>query len=113
PAVIENVIPFTVESSGSPTMTLTGTVALPVADRKSNWPVKLPATNPPPGRLALTTFAVTLEGDVPLCGATFSQLPPSDVIFTNHQFRVPPPPLRSCSPRPAGFPLPGTKEKLS
>src|SRR5689334_20319286 len=61
------------------TVTLTGTVTLPLADRNVNKPVKVPGTNPLPGKLLATTPTVTVEGATPLVAETVSQLPLSEV----------------------------------
>src|SRR5437588_6294531 len=52
--------------TAGPTTTLTGTVTLTPGARKSSCPTKVPASSPPPGRLATEIFAVTIEGARPL-----------------------------------------------
>src|ERR1700759_4301842 len=79
------------------TTTVTGMLTLPPDDWNSNWPLKLPATSPPPGSAEFTTFTVTFDGAVPLFADTVSHAPPSDVVVTSFQGKAPDPAARTCT----------------
>src|SRR5450756_269145 len=78
----------------APTTMLTGTVARLPFSWSRIWPLKVPATRPPPGRLAGFTLTVGVEGAVPLDAEMLSQAPPSDVAVVAVQSSVPVPALR-------------------
>ena len=94
-----------------PTVTVTGMVVVSPAVWKTSWPVKVPASAPPPGRFAAVTEIVAIEAAVPLAGVAVSQSPPSPVLWVTVQFNVPVPPLPICTICEVAVPF-VLKEKL-
>src|SRR5262245_13443156 len=86
-------------------------VTLLSAAWNANWPVKVPAINPPFGKFAGITLIETVEGAVPVNVDAVSQAPPSDVLGVRAQFKVPVPALRICTVC-AGTAPPVLREKL-
>src|SRR5882762_11263162 len=76
-----------------PTVTATGMVTLSPDVWNSNWPTKVPADAPPPGRPALVMRIEIVDGAAPLEADALSQLPPSAVLAARVQFNVPDPAL--------------------
>jgi hypothetical protein len=74
-----------------------GTVMLSPDVLNSNWPTKVPAAAPPPGKLLAVTPMLMLAGAAPLEEDAVSQPPPSEVLVVSDQFRVPDPPFRICN----------------
>ena len=72
-------------------MTATGMVTLSPDVWNSNWPTKVPADAPPPGRPALVMRIEIVDGAAPLEADGLSQLPPSAVLAARVQFNVPDP----------------------
>src|ERR1700694_653793 len=77
-----------------PMVTATGMVTLSPDVWNSNWPTKVPADAPPPGRPAVVIRIVTMDGAAPLEADALSQLPPSAVLDVRVQFNVPAPEFR-------------------
>ena len=77
-----------------PTVTATGMVTVSPNVWNRNWPTKVPADAPPPGRAALVTPMVMVDGAVPLEAEAVNQLPPTAVLADTVQFKVPDPPFR-------------------
>src|ERR1700676_567872 len=77
-----------------PTVTATGMVTLSPGVWNSNWPTKVPADEPPPGRLLLLMPMVMVDGAAPLEADEVSQAPPSAVLEVSVQFNVPAPEFR-------------------
>src|SRR6202795_3660214 len=75
----------------APTVTATGMVTLSPDVWNSNWPTKVPADAPPPGKPALAMPIVMVDGAAPLDADAVSQLPPSAVLEATVQFNVPAP----------------------
>src|ERR1700675_3167139 len=71
-----------------PTVTATGMVTLSPDVWNSNWPTKVPAVAPPPGRLLLMPI-VTVDGAAPLEADEGSQAPPSAGLDVRVAFNVP------------------------
>src|SRR4051794_18413934 len=61
---------FAWTKTAGPTVTLTGILTLLPADVKTNSPIKVPASNPCPGRLLATTPTVTSDVAVALAADT-------------------------------------------
>lgn|SRR5580700_6599818 len=97
----------------APTSTLTGIVTFPVGALKTNSPVNVPEVSPPPGRAAVFTPMVTVDGAFPPVADVVSQLPPSDVIFVRVQLKVPDPAARIFTVWDGGLLVLGAKEKLT
>ncbi len=68
--------------------------------------------SPAPGKDAVFTPMVTVDGAVPLVDDAVSQAPPSDVIVARVQFSAPDPAARICTVWDGGLLLLGAKEKL-
>src|SRR6202795_3279575 len=77
-----------------PTVTATGMVTLSPDVWNSNWPTKVPADAPPPGRLPLLMLIEMVEGAAPLEADAPSQPPPPPVLAARVQFNVPAPEFR-------------------
>src|SRR5580704_4899780 len=97
----------------APTSTLTGIVTFPVGALKTNSPVNVPEVSPPPGRAAVFTPMVTVDGAFPPVADVVSQLPPSDVTFVRVQLKVPDPAARIFTVWDGGLLVLGAKEKLT
>ena len=96
-----------------PTVTVTGIVVVSPGAVNTNSPVKVPASAPPPGRLAAVTETVAVEGAVPLVGVTDNHAPPSAVVKATVQFSEPVvPPLLIRTICEVAAP-PGLREKLN
>src|ERR1039458_9990980 len=87
---------FTWLKTFGPTTTHTGTVAVSPVVTNTNWPQKVPATSPPPGKLAGAIDTLTAVGAVPLAGERLSHLPPSAVVWDPVHFNVPVPAFLIC-----------------
>jgi hypothetical protein len=96
----------------APINTLTGMVTFPVAALKTSSPVKVPEVSPPPGRAAVFTPTVTVEGAFPVVEDVTSHLPPSDVIVLRAQPNVPDPAARIFTVWDGGLAVLGANEKL-
>src|ERR1700756_4421134 len=79
----------------APTMTVTGTDRLPLADWKTSSPLKGPAPTPAPGGLWGDIDTLTHSGPVPFVGVALSQFPLSAVLVATVHDNVPDPALRS------------------
>src|SRR6202790_3220878 len=99
-------------NTDGPTVTATGMVTLSPEVWNSNWPIKVPFVEPPPGSWALLMLIAMVEGAVPLEGVAVSQLPPSAVLVVKVQFNVPDPEFRIWIDCAVGVPL-VLREKLS
>ena len=87
-------MPFTWLNALSSTMTMTGMVTLMPVVCSTTCPMNVPASSPPPGRLATATPTDSTEGAVPLEADSVSQLPPSAVLPAAVQLSEPVPPFR-------------------
>ena len=96
-----------------PTTTLTGIVTLPLAAWIIIWPMNVPASKPPPGKLPGTNPTVRNDGALPLVEEMVSQPPPSEVLLVAVQLNVPDPPLRICMVWLVGVVLAVSREKLT
>src|SRR5207244_9570921 len=83
-------------NTAGPTVTATGMVMLSPDVWNRNWPMKVPGDAPPPGRAALLTPMVMVDGAVPLEAEAVNQLPPTAVLAVALQFKVPDPCFRIC-----------------
>ena len=81
-------------NTAGPTVTATGMVMLSPDVWNRNWPMKVPGDAPPPGRAALLTPMVMVDGAVPLEAEAVNQLPPTAVLAVALQFKVPDPCFR-------------------
>src|SRR5947199_7120550 len=112
PSVMLKLSAFFWLNTFAPTSTLTGIVTFPVGALKTNSPVKVPDVSPPPGRAAVFTPTVTLDGAFPAVDDVVNQLPPSDVILLSVQLSVTDPAARIFTLWEAGLLVLGAKEKF-
>src|SRR5579863_6194410 len=69
-----------------PTVAHTGIVAESPMVRNDTWPQYVPATSPPPGKLAGVIPTFTVAPATPLAAESVSHLPPSAVLAEPVQF---------------------------
>ena len=94
PKGMVKLIALTCARTFAPSTKVTGTVTLLPGVRKTSSPTKVPASSPPPGKLARFTEMVTFEGAVPPTLEAVNQLPPSEVVTSRVQPKFPDPALR-------------------
>ena len=82
---------FTWLKTAAPTTIVTGIVTRSPAVPRITCPVKVPAINPSPGKLAGFTLTVGAEGAVPLALEVERQAPPSAVLSDAVQASEPAP----------------------
>ena len=111
PSGITKLMAFSWLKTLGPTTTPMGIVTTSLPAVNTSWPLKVLAVSPWPGRFAVTTETVTVEGAFPLAGDTVNQAPPSAVLPFTVQLSVPLPALRTWTVWEGAVP-PGFRKKL-
>src|SRR5262249_15748767 len=113
PRMLEKLKAGSCTNTGSPTVTTTGMLVLPLELCSRTWPTKWPAITPPPGSLRVLTEMLRLEGAVPFLGEMVSHVPPSAVVLLPVHVSVPPPPFKIWIDCAGGLLVLGTNENVA